>query len=101
MSNGDRERRIFLSHPHTNNGFFFLLTTKYHILNWKNHEMTSRRAAVCFYLSLGMVRVCEMSKTTEHRSGVRESLVPNSVTTIFGFSLIGRRETIRKTERCK
>ena len=27
------------------------------------------------------------------------SLVPNSVTTIFGFSLIGRRETIRKTER--
>ena len=28
-----------------------------------------------------------------------KSLVPNSVTTIFGFSLIGRRETIRKTER--
>ena len=27
------------------------------------------------------------------------SLVPNSFTTIFGFSLIGRRETIRKTER--
>ena len=27
------------------------------------------------------------------------SLVPNSVTTIFWFSLIGRRETIRKTER--
>ena len=27
-----------------------------------------------------------------------KSLVPNSVTTIFGFSLIGRRETIRKTE---
>ena len=29
MANGDREGRIFLSHPHTNNGFFFLLTTKY------------------------------------------------------------------------
>ena len=28
-----------------------------------------------------------------------DSLVPNSVTTIFGFSLIGRRETIRKTDR--
>ena len=27
------------------------------------------------------------------------SLVPNSVTTIFGFSLIGRRETIWETER--
>ena len=26
-------------------------------------------------------------------------MVPNSVTTIFGFSLIGRREIIRKTER--
>ena len=22
MANGDRERRIFLSHPHKNNGFF-------------------------------------------------------------------------------
>ena len=28
MTNGDREEQIFLSHPHTNNGFFFLLTTK-------------------------------------------------------------------------
>ena len=28
-----------------------------------------------------------------------EALVPNSVTTIFGFSLIGRRETIQTTER--
>ena len=27
MTNGDREGRIFLSCPHTNNGFFFLLTT--------------------------------------------------------------------------
>ena len=32
-------------------------------------------------------------------SSTLSSLVPNSVTTIFGFSLIGRRETIRKTER--
>ena len=28
MTNGDHEGRIFLSHPHTNNGFVFLLTTK-------------------------------------------------------------------------
>ena len=27
MKIGDREGLIFLSHPHTNNGFFFLLTT--------------------------------------------------------------------------
>ena len=31
--------------------------------------------------------------------GLGYTLVPNSVTTIFGFSLIGRHETIRKTER--
>ena len=35
MTIGVREGRIFLSHPHMNNGFFFLLTTKYHILYWK------------------------------------------------------------------
>ena len=27
MTNGDPEGRIFLSYPHTSNGFFFLLTT--------------------------------------------------------------------------
>ena len=27
MTNGDNEGRICLSYPHTNNGFFFLLTT--------------------------------------------------------------------------
>ena len=27
MTNGDPEGGIFLSYPHTNNGFFFLLTT--------------------------------------------------------------------------
>ena len=27
MPNGDPEGQIFLSYPHTNNGFFFLLTT--------------------------------------------------------------------------
>ena len=31
MTNGDGEGRIFPFHPHTNNGFFFLLTIKYHI----------------------------------------------------------------------
>ena len=29
MTIGDREGRIFLSHPHTNYGFFFLYTTLY------------------------------------------------------------------------
>ena len=31
MTNGDLEGQIFLSYPHTNNGFFFLLTT---VLVW-------------------------------------------------------------------
>ena len=34
MTNGDLEGRSFLSHPHTNNGFFSLLATKYLILYW-------------------------------------------------------------------
>ena len=40
MTYGDQEGLIFLSHPHTNNGAFFLLSTKYHILyliNMKNY----------------------------------------------------------------
>ena len=35
MTNGVHEGWIFLSHPDTNNGFFFLITTKYLILYWK------------------------------------------------------------------
>ena len=29
MTNGDPEGQIFLSYPHTNNGFFFWLTTDF------------------------------------------------------------------------
>ena len=36
MTNGDHEGPIFLSHPYNYKGFFFLLTTKYLILYWKN-----------------------------------------------------------------
>ena len=51
MTNRDREGRIFLSYPHRNNRFFFLLTVKYHILYWKktckrlpdNSEFTTLR----------------------------------------------------------
>ena len=32
----DHRGRIFLSHPHTHNGLFFLLTIKYHILMLRN-----------------------------------------------------------------
>ena len=38
MTNGDHERQIFLSHPHMNNGFFFLLTTKYLISYLERYE---------------------------------------------------------------
>ena len=36
MTIGDCEGRIFLSHPHSNNRFFFLHATKYLILYWKD-----------------------------------------------------------------
>ena len=38
MTKSDPEGQIILSHPHMNNEFFFLLTTKYWILYWKNIE---------------------------------------------------------------
>ena len=44
MTNGYREGRIFLSHPNTNNGLFFLLTTKYRFLYWKNMKKVSRKS---------------------------------------------------------
>ena len=46
MINGDREGRIFLSHPHMNNGFFFLLTIKYHILCLKRLPESPEYAAM-------------------------------------------------------
>ena len=36
MTKGDREGQVFLSHPHTNDGFFFSLSTNYLILYWKS-----------------------------------------------------------------
>ena len=38
MADGDHEGRIFLSHPHTNNGFIFLLTTHFIL---ERHETIS------------------------------------------------------------
>ena len=35
MKNGDHEGQTFLSHPHTNNEFFFLLTIKKPIFIFK------------------------------------------------------------------
>ena len=35
MTNGDLEGQVFLFHPYTHDGFFFLLTTKYLNLYWK------------------------------------------------------------------
>ena len=88
MTIGDREGLIFLSYPHTNNGFFFLLTTYYLIYigkTWKRFpeipeyaEMRhgdviltlqcrygstcGQRAAVCF---LSFLRAGTEVKTTE------------------------------------
>ena len=37
MTNGDSEGQIFLSYPHTNNGFFFLLTNVFIYLFENKH----------------------------------------------------------------
>ena len=42
MTNDDREGRICISHPHTNNGFIFLLTTNYLIFIEKKLEKASK-----------------------------------------------------------
>ena len=55
MTNGDHEGRIFLSHPHGNNGLFFLLTTKYLILYWKTHEKDFQENLECAKMRHGDV----------------------------------------------
>ena len=40
----DHKGRGFLYHPHTNNGFFFLLATKYLILYLENMKKASRNS---------------------------------------------------------
>ena len=44
MAYGDSKGRIFLSHPHTNHGLYFLLTTKYPFLYWENMERLPENA---------------------------------------------------------
>ena len=40
MTNGDPKGRIFLSYPHTNNGFFFLLPTVFiYLFKYKPPEV--------------------------------------------------------------
>ena len=39
MTNGDPEGQIFLSYPHTNNGFFFLLSTVFFLFKNKLPEV--------------------------------------------------------------
>ena len=104
MTNDDRQGQIFLSHPHMNNGLFFLLNTKYLIIYWKNMKKISRKSWIrweetwwcnfnitmtswidvrpaygCsfFYLSHGLVRVFEiwLVKKRKSWSGVRESVL--------------------------
>ena len=45
MTNGDRDGRIFLSHPHTNNGFFFSSLTAFYIGKHKKDFQKSPKFA--------------------------------------------------------
>ena len=42
MTKGDQEGRIFLSHPHTNNGFVFSLTTNTLFYNEKHKRLPKK-----------------------------------------------------------
>ena len=46
MTNGNHEGGIFLSHPHANNGFFFLLFTQHLILYGKNMKKASKKSDI-------------------------------------------------------
>ena len=103
MADGDHEGRIFLSLPHTNNGFFFLLTTHFIL---ERREKVSRKSWICrdvkwwrhfnitiasridvrpacgweaavrfFYLSNGLVRVCEIELSHIGKSNGNPNLV--------------------------
>ena len=47
MTNDDPEGQIFLSYPHTTNGFFFLLTIKYCIFMSKKGSQKSPNMLRC------------------------------------------------------
>ena len=50
MTNGGPEGRIFLSYPHTNNGFFFLLTTVFIYLFYNKLPEVPEYAKMQFHM---------------------------------------------------
>ena len=72
MTNSGFEGKIFLSHPHTNNGFFFLLTIKYHIFIEKK---APRRSCICWGCDIIQlmhsfevnIRICQPKNSDVHR----------------------------------
>ena len=80
MTNGDHEGRIFLSHPHTNNGLFFLLTTKYVILYWKNIKKD-------FQKILNTLR-CDMVTSFSHFNDVTDRRAASVRLFVFYLSLM-------------
>ena len=47
MTNGHPEGRIFLCYPHTNNGFFFLLTTDFFYFKTSFQKSLNRLRCIC------------------------------------------------------
>ena len=64
-TNGDHGGRIFLFHPHTDNGFFFLLTTKCELLRgafgkflaWSFISVTNLQTLSCLVYSTNVMRM--------------------------------------------
>ena len=80
MTNGDHEERIFLSHPHTINGFIFLPTIKCRILCLKrfteNPEYAEMRHDMMTSLNITMASLDDHMRESQYNqcTASRDSL---------------------------
>ena len=106
MTNGDSEGRIFLTYPHTNNGFFFLLTfqrwpvkdedPKAVVPLGMSYKRLSSFYYVCVYeqkinvvaLIVSMVQVPSTSAQLLQKTALHKNRKRNSISSV-GFVFIG------------
>ena len=84
MTNGDYKGHIFISHPHMNNGFFFLLTIKYLILCLSGVQ---ENAVCCLNTCYLFEKVYLLVKCRHITSPFIHTLLVLSFT-VFGMSVI-------------
>ena len=85
MTIGYHGGQIFLSDPHTTNGFFFMLTTKYLILYWKYMNKTSNKS----WLRWDVTWWGNCNITMTSRIDVRQSCGRRSAVRFLSFTRAG------------